>query len=159
MTGHDEAFSRVVVAMKHDEPEAIQLLRQFVDGDGHVDALYGPGGISILRLAVEHLHFAAIEELAQLGANLDLQSGRQGLTALHHAVDIDIDKVLQASPRTQGWTFESELDKFGFEASRLLVRLGASTDIRSERGTTPRQDAARRHESLGPRFDQMTELA
>jgi ankyrin repeat protein len=70
-----------------------------------------------------------------------------GQTALHIAVDIDIDSVVQAN---------GPLADMQFETARLMLALGANPDICDNHGRTPRDVAAFYGMNVLDKFDRET---
>lgn len=116
----------------------------FIAAGGDVNCREPPLGMPLLHLACEHQNLAAIRALAAAGADLDVLDSA-GQAALHIAVDIDVDSVIQASG--------SELD---FATTLLLLSLGANPRIQDNAGRTPRDWAANYGYNARVEFDRRT---
>lgn len=89
------------------------------------------GGWSALRAAAERQQSDAIDLLVEHGADVNLRTGNDQWTALHHAVDADVDSAVQCNEPASAWVC----------ASRLLSH-GADTSIKDARGRTASDIAA-----------------
>lgn len=112
-----------------------ELLRAIQQGDlAQVRALLAngaptdgtqEGGWSALRIAAEHQRPEVVDLLVELGADVNLRTGNDQWTALHHAVDADIDSAVQGNETSVAWSC----------ASRLLMH-GADASIKDANGRT-----------------------
>ena len=126
---HQDQF--VDAAFRGDIPNLMKLLAAGanLDEDG---TNWNP-----LHAAVENTNEAAVRFLLVAGADPNRTCG--GATALHHAIDIEIDSVnqrLQRTPRS-----EELPEPF---ITRLLLEHGANPSIRDSTGETPYDFAFRR---------------
>jgi ankyrin repeat protein len=126
------------------EGQGADQLPAFLASGGDVNAIDPRSELPLLHLACEHMNFDAIRALAGAGADVNGKDAA-GQAALHVAVDIDIDSVIQANGSTMT-----------FETTRLLLSLGADPTISDSQGKTPRDWA----ENFGPnaleQFDRET---
>jgi ankyrin repeat protein len=120
-------------------------LPQYLAAGGSVDAIAPQSQMPLLHLACEHQNLEAIRALVQAGADLNRRD-HYGQTALHIAVDIDIDSILQSGGSQADVEFKTTL---------LLLALGANADIQDGRGRTPRQLAAGYGMDAAEKFDQL----
>ena len=89
------------------------------------------GDWSALRSAAEHQQPDAIDLLVEHGADVNLRTGNDQWTALHHAVDADVDSAVQRNELASAWIC----------ASSLLTHR-ADTSIKDARGRTASDIAA-----------------
>jgi ankyrin repeat protein len=105
---------------------------QFVAGGGDPNAVDTLSKMPLLHIASEHQNIPAIIELIASGANVNARDGF-GQSALHIAVDIDIDSIVQDGREPEDITFDT---------ARTLVIRGADLAARDIWGRTPRDIAA-----------------
>lgn len=98
----------------------------------------------LLHSACEHQNLGAIRALVAAGADVNAQ-GAAGQAALHLAVDVDVDSVIQAGG--------GELE---FATTLLLLSLGANPRIQDHAGRTPRDWAATYGYNARVEFDRRT---
>ena len=122
----------VIDASHKLDPNAPELLRAYVTAGGSPDDTdpnpkYSKW--SLLRYAVEHWHTDMIDALVELGADVNLRSGSDGFAPIHHAVDSDIDGVVQAS-------VSQAKPVIPFTILSQLVDHGASLTLETPEGET-----------------------
>jgi len=123
-----------------------KAIADYVVAGGDVNAIEPRSNWPLLHLACEHRNFEAIRALIKAGANLEAID-KFGQTALHIAVDNDIDSVAQLG---------GQLKDMRFETTRLLIELGAKTTARDNQGQTPRDIAVTYGMLVRDQFDRLT---
>lgn len=122
-------------------------LPEFIAAGGDVNSVVPNTIWPWLHLACEHQNMDAIRALVAAGANLEARDEfRQ--TAMHIAVDIDIDAVVQAG---------DTVSDMQFETTRLLLELGACLDVRDNANRSPRDFAAAYGQEVLDQFDRRTQ--
>ena len=127
--------------------EASQLLRSFVAMGGNVNEIHSNSGWTLLRAACEHMNLDLIAELGSIGADPNLRSVDDGWTAMHHAVDVDIDSVWQATHA------ENLADKLTFDTVKSILAIGGAFDVPANDGRLPRDVAAGYGDDVASQFD------
>lgn len=84
-----------------------------------------------LRWAAEHAQLAMVELLVGAGAEIDFQDPKDGWTALHHAVDSDVDGAAQSNAKSIDWSL-----------TKKFLALGADHLLRTFKGETAGDIAA-----------------
>ena len=92
------------------------------------NATCGNNGWTPLILAIEHRQIEIIKFLLKNGADINFQVNG-GWSALHHAVDSEIDGTLQ--------TCCGNLEKTPIDLVMLLLENGADVDLKLDDGDTP----------------------
>ena len=134
MTVEDAA---TMIAHEESSEIVIAAIRGGISDINEIDSV---SGWSLLDYAVEHMRIDIIEWLIANGADVNLR-GSDGGTALHHAVDIDIDSANQSNRLAT------------FAVTRCLLFHKADRRIRTHKGRTPRDWAASYGEEALERFD------
>lgn len=119
-----------------DSPDVMPLLRRFVDEGGDVNSTDSDSGWTLLRIACEHMNRPMIETLGRFGADPNAKSGVDGWTAMHHAVDIDIDSVWQS---THAVDLAARLT---FDTARAVAEIGGRVDVLDSSNRSPIELAA-----------------
>jgi len=110
---------------------------EYLDAGGDPNAVLPNSSWTLLHLAAEFQDLELVQRLVSTGADLN-RPDEFGQTALHFAVDIDID----------GPTQQNEEEKIDFSTTKLLLALGASPWVVDHRGRTARGWA----EGYGPKL-------
>ena len=124
------------LASSADSDDVIPLLQLFVDRGGDVNSTDSDSGWTLLRIACEHMNHPMIEALGRFNADPNAKSGIDGWTAMHHAVDIDIDSVWQSTHATD------LAARLTFDTACAVAQIGGRTDIRDSDSRTPIELAA-----------------
>ena len=108
----------------------IEYLKSFIESGMSINKVYkieSGGTWTPLNSAIEHRQKEIIIFLLENGVNINFQQ-YGGLSALHHAVDSEIDSTLQ----TCGNVEETPIDLI-----MLLLENGANVDLKLNNGETP----------------------
>ena len=127
-------FAQLVASA--DSAEVIPLLHLFVDNGGNVNETDLADSWTLLRVACEHMNRPMIEALGRFGVDPNAKSGIDGWSAMHHAVDIDIDSVWQA---THAKDLAANLT---FDTVRAVAEIGGRFDVLDAESKTPLDLAA-----------------
>ncbi len=126
--------------------KSLPSLDRFVESGGDVNAVHPESGMSLLWLAAEQMDVPLIRRLGELGADPNLPLMAMQYTAVHNAVDIDIDSVIQS---------QQPSDLVGlvdFRVTKAMVDIGGSIHIADKNGQTPHQSACVYHPDLGEKL-------
>ncbi|MBC7881546.1 MAG: ankyrin repeat domain-containing protein [Anaerolineae bacterium] len=130
--------------MTHSEAEKVEsLVKACFDGDLALVIALLNSGVPIdamgehhnpLHAAIENMQEEVVSYLLELGADPNSSCGEAVFSALHHAIDIEIDAATQAN------------DPIPPEATitKLLLEAGADINMKDYRGETPLQMARHR---------------
>lgn len=129
-----------------DGERAVSEVLRYISAGGDVNGADTRSGWTLLHAAAEHQNLPLIAALVRHGADLNARNNG-GWTALHFAVDIDIDAVVQAG---------GGLERVAFETARLLLSLGANADARDSTGRTARDVAEAYGVDMALRYDRLT---
>jgi ankyrin repeat protein len=121
-------------------------LPAFLAVGGDVNAFDPRSAMPLLHLACEHQNMNAVRALVGAGADLEARD-LFGQVALHIAVNIDIDAVVQA---------DGQVSYMQFETTNLLLELGANPEERDDAGRSPRDLAAGYGQAVLDEFDRQT---
>ena len=117
--------------------------------EGVVDAIAPESGVNLLWLAVEQMDIPMIRRLGELGADPNCQLTGSAITAVHNAVDVDIDSVMQSEQPAN----PSDLTRIvTFAVTQAMVAIGGSIHVADGSGKTPYQIACGYHPSLGAKL-------
>jgi ankyrin repeat protein len=129
------------------EDRGVAELHEYLAAGGDVNARDPVSSWTLVRDGCEHLNLPVIRALAEAGADLNALTDYDGWTHLHHAVDIDVDSVSQASSDEQDFR-----ERLTFPTTRLLLSLGADPTIPNDKGETPLDMIMRWGEEVWERF-------
>ena len=121
-------------------------LPAYLAAGGDVNAIEPRSARPLLHQACEHQNLDAIRALVRSGADSEARD-TFGQAAIHIAVDIDIDAVVQA---------DGHLSEMQFATTRLMLELGANPKVRDDAGRTPRDLAAGYNREILDQFDRRT---
>lgn len=129
--------------------KSLPALSRFIESGGDVNAIDPKSEKNLLWLAAEQKDVPLIRRLGELGANPNLRLGESADTAVHNAVDIDIDSVWQCSqPKDR-----DELTRLvSFEVTMAIVEIGGSIQTKDARGKTPYDVACDYDPALGSKL-------
>jgi ankyrin repeat protein len=138
-TGPEVLAQALHASIYHDRPHLSEWLLE--RGAPIDDREWSPNGWTALDSAVEHERFDLIRELVRRGADVNAPTP-DGMTPLHHAVDVVGDGRLQTGAAVPLTVIE------------LLLELGADAGSLDGQGESPRQWAERyRLDDALPLFD------
>lgn len=112
-----------------DSPNFPEVLAEFLESAGDVDAALPYSGWSLLHYACEHEKEPLIRTLASVGADLDNRADC-GFPPIFHALDIDIDGSIQCG------------HPISFKMTRLLISLGANPVLTDDKNRSLREFAS-----------------
>ena len=114
--------------------KSMPALERFVASGGDVNATAAESGMNLLWLAAEQMDIPLIRQLGKLGADPNRRLTDSEVTAVHNAVDIDIDSVMQ-TPQPAG---ANELvDLVTFTVTQAMIEIGGSIHAADASGKTP----------------------
>ena len=130
--------------------KSLPSLDRFVATGGDVNAVVGScPGRNLLWLAAEQMDIPLIRRLGDLGADPNLVLPPTAVTAMHNAVDIDIDSVVQ---RQKHANVDELIQMITFSVTRAMVLIGGSIHNTDNKGKTPHCRAIRLHPDLGTKL-------
>lgn len=119
-----------------------QEFEQFLAIGGNVKEVSLDEGSGLIHYAIDAENYAAINWLVANGADINAVD-TMGWSALHYAVDADIDVAVQANLRVE------------FRGARFLLSAGADAAIKDKSGFTARDVAAEYGATVLERYDQL----
>ncbi len=114
-------------------------IKSLLKNKENIAAAVGPGGWTLFHIAADDGDLQLLRRLAELGADPN-RPDDYGQTALHIAVDADVDGATQSN---------TEVD---FQTAELLLSLGADPTIADNSGKTPVDWAHEHAPVLGEKF-------
>jgi len=129
--------------------KSLPALSRFIESGGDINAIDPKSQKNLLWLAAEQMDIPLIQRLGELRADPNLRLGKSADTAVHNAVDIDIDSVWQCSqPKDM-----DELTRLvSFEVTMAIVEIGGSIHTKDARGKTPHDVACDYDPALGSKL-------
>ncbi|MCR9212050.1 MAG: hypothetical protein NXI28_27845 [bacterium] len=129
--------------------KSLPALDRFVASGGDVNTIAPESGMNLLWLAAEQMDTRLIRRLGELGADPNLQLTSSAVTAVHNAVDIDIDSVMQCDYPANS----SELIQLvTFAVTQAMVAIGGSIHVADASGKTPYHIACDYDPGLGSKL-------
>ena len=129
--------------------KSLPALDRFIAAGGDANAIAPESGRNLLWLAAEQMDVPLIQRLGELNADPNCQLADQALTAVHNAVDIDIDSVWQCKqPANAG----ELVQLVTFEVTQAMVAIGGSIHTADSGGKTPYHIACDYHPDLGAKL-------
>lgn len=129
--------------------KTLPSLERFLASGGDVNELNADSGLNLLWLAAEQMDIPLIRRLGELGADPNRRLTSSGVTAMHNAVDIDIDSVMQSA---QPGDTNELVRQVVFEVTKAMVEIGGSIRIADHSGKTPYDIAFEYHPQLGSKL-------
>ncbi len=122
-----------------------QEFEQFLSAGGNVKEVSRDEGSGLIHYAIDAENYAAINWLVANGADINAVD-TMGWSALHYAVDADIDVAVQANLPVE------------FRGARFMLSTGVDATIKDNNGFTARDIAAEYGATVLDRYDQLLSL-
>ena len=119
-----------------------QEFENFLSAGGDVQEVSNEEGSGLIHYAIDAENYAAINWLVANGADINAVDD-MGWSALHYAVDSDIDVAVQANLPVE------------FRGARFMLSAGIDPSIRDKNGFTARDIAAEYGATVLERYDQL----
>lgn len=119
-----------------------QEFEQFLVAGGNVKEVSNDEGSGLIHYAIDAENYAAINWLMANGADINAVD-TMGWSALHYAVDADIDVAVQANLPVE------------FRGARFMLSTGVDASIEDNSGFTARDIAAEYGATVLDRYDQL----
>jgi len=119
-----------------------QEFEQFLSSGGNVKEVSNDEGSGLIHYAIDAENYAAINWLVANGADINAVD-TMGWSALHYAVDADIDVAVQGNLPVE------------FRGARFMLSAGADAAIKDNSGFTARDVAAEYGATVLDRYDQL----